>query len=194
MVCTFCRVPNLAFQEPWDLIRSLCPDPKVKLITSRHAHFTSPTTTWSQAVKDLLHNGPNRLWKRTRETKTATSAMVLIGRGSRVEMEEFQPKISSLFEAKLKKAYSVVDWNPFPIDYWLSLEPKMMGHHHSKLASILANSSVVLDYVETVQERASVMFKERAYLHWYERYGCGQEDFEQAFECVQGIVDNYKEL
>ena len=83
-----------------------------------------------------------------------------------------------------------MSWNPFPVDYWASYEPAM---GQTKLATVLANSSVVLDYVDNVQERAGAMFHERAYLHWYERFGCEGETFQQAFESVQRIIDAYKE-
>ena len=94
-------------------------------------------------------------------------------------------------EAKLKKAYNTVQWNPFPVDFWLSHEPFMK---ENKLVTILANSSVILDHVKLVQERASVMFREKAYLHWYERYGCESDTFKQAFESVQRIIDNYNDI
>lgn len=64
----------------------------------------------------------------------------------------------------------------------------------TKMATILANSSVVLDYVGGVQEQAGEMFRAGAYLHWYERYGCERQTFEQAFESVQGIIDTYREF
>lgn len=91
-------------------------------------------------------------------------------------------------EAKLKKAYKTVDWNPFPVDYWLSHEP---WRGQGKVAGVLVNSSAVLDYVEAVQEGAGAMYRAGAYLHWYERYGCERRSFEQAFEAVRGIEDAY---
>ena len=95
----------------------------------------------------------------------------------------------SALESKLKKAYNTVTWNPFPVDYWMSHEPSM---GQLKMATVLANSSTVLNYVETVQEKASLMYREKAYLHWYERYGCEKETFKEAFEAVELITDNYK--
>lgn len=90
-----------------------------------------------------------------------------------------------------KRAYKTVDWNPFPVDYLMSYEPSM---GQTKVVTVLANSSVVLEYVETVHGRAKVMFQEGAYLHWYERYGCERGTFEQAFESVHEIIDNYIDI
>lgn len=62
------------------------------------------------------------------------------------------------------------------------------------MVSVLANSAVVGSYVESVVERAQQMYRERAYLHWFEKYGCERGTFEEAFELVQGIVDSYRRL
>lgn len=105
-------------------------------------------------------------------------------------MDLFLQGLSPL-EAKLKRAYKTVEWNPFPVDYWLSHEPSM---GQTKVATVLANSSVVLGYVGAVWEQAGAMFKAGAYLHWYERYGCERQTFEQAFESVQRIIDTYREF
>lgn len=97
----------------------------------------------------------------------------------------------NVLETKLKKAYNTVDWNPFPIDYWTSHEP---GLGHTKLATVLANSSVMLDYVVGVQEKARLMWENHAYLHWYEQYGCEKDTFVESFEVVETVIDSYTTL
>ena len=37
-----------------------------------------------------------------------------------------------------------------------------------------------------------MMYKERAYLHWYEKYCCTREVFEEGFETVHSICSNYE--
>lgn len=88
-------------------------------------------------------------------------------------------------------AYNTVAWNPFPVDFWFSHEPQLKER---KLASVLANSSVIADYIESVYRRAMVMYQEGAYLHWYEKYGCEKELFEESFTTVENIIDNYVKL
>lgn len=190
IVVLSCRTPTLSFQEAWEMIRSLCPDPSCKLLTTNHVHFTRPAQTWHQATSFLLQQSSTNLWRRKAgdSGKARTSSLACILRGSPASVEHFVPELSPL-EAKLKKAYNTVNWNPFPVDYWASYEPRM---GHTKLATVLANSAVVVDYVETVHERASAMFREGAYLHWYERYGCERDTFKQAFESVQGVMETYR--
>lgn len=171
------------------MIRSLCPDPATKLLTSNHIHSTRPSHTWHQTSSLLLQHGS---WRRKEGDagKAKTASLACIIRGSPSGLEQFVPELRPL-EAKLKKAYNTVSWNPFPVDYWASYEPNM---GHTKLATVLANSSVVLDYMETVYDRANAMFHEGAYLHWYERFGCERDTFKQAFEHVQGVMDTYRDI
>lgn len=74
---------------------------------------------------------------------------------------------------------------------WSSYEPQL---RERKVVSVLANSAVVGSYVESVVEKAQQMYQERAYLHWFEKYGCERDTFKEAFQVVQGIVDSYRSL
>lgn len=37
------------------------------------------------------------------------------------------------------------------------------------------------------------MFASRAYLHWYERYGTDDEQFKNAFDVIDQVVDSYRD-
>lgn len=87
--------------------------------------------------------------------------------------------------------YRTVEWNPFPVDFCLSYEPHLEGQ---KMLTVLANSAHIADHIGSVVERAGAMYKEKAYLHWYERYGCGKETFEEAFETLKGVIGEYSRL
>ena len=98
---------------------------------------------------------------------------------------------TSSLEKRLRQTYNTVQWNPFPVDFWLSYEPHLRDQ---KVVSVLANTAAVGGYLQHVMDRARLMYGERAYLHWFERYGCERGMFEEAFQTVQGIVDNYRAL
>ena len=89
---------------------------------------------------------------------------------------------------KLKRIYNTVAWNPFPVDFWFSKEPHFQ---EKKCVSILANTSQAGDYMRSVHENAKMMFDEKAYLHWYQKYNCEETVFREAFENVKTIIDNY---
>ena len=113
--------------------------------------------------------------------------MIFIARSSPSNIDSLVRNSRSV-EHKLKQAYNTVNWNPYPVDFWFSHEQRL---GERKLTTVLANSSLVGEYVEGVHHRANVMFQEKAYLHWYKRFGCEEQTFIEAFESVQRIVDNY---
>lgn len=126
----------------------------------------------------------------TTSTKLPASAVVAICRANLSVMTSLVSNTSSI-EKRLRQVYHTVQWNPFPIDFWLSHEPHLRD---KKVVSVLANSAVVGGYLQCMKERAQLMLHEKAYLHWYERYGCEQTMFEEAFETVEKIVENYRTM
>ena len=98
---------------------------------------------------------------------------------------------TSTIEKRLKQVFNTVPWNPFPVDLWLSYEPHLRDR---KTVSVLANSAAVSGYLNSLVERGRVMHREGAYIHWFERYGCDQAMFEEAFETVDKVIENYSRL
>ncbi|KAM7176628.1 LOW QUALITY PROTEIN: tubulin delta chain-like [Macrochelys suwanniensis] len=47
---------------------------------------------------------------------------------------------------------------------------------------------------EDLKAKAEAMYKTNAYLHWYWRYGCQEEDFQQAVEMLCSVADDYRRL
>lgn len=125
--------------------------------------------------------------------KTSTLSLVFIARGSPNSISNSLVKGSNLttLEQKLKDVYNTVRWNPFPVDFWFSHEVQLVDR---KFATLLMNGSIVCDYLESVMQQASVMYEERAYLHWYEKFGCEEDTFKEAFYVTQTIIDNYNLL
>ncbi|XP_071150571.1 tubulin delta chain-like [Mytilus edulis] len=58
--------------------------------------------------------------------------------------------------------------------------------------TVASNSESIVEYLETVYERSRVKFAAKAYLHWYNKYGVTNEDFEEACDAVEDIIQNYK--
>ena len=178
-------MPDLKHCIPkWDI---LCPDPSLKFITPIHTQFCKPNNTWDQAVSCVTHLSTLRR-RDPIQGKASCISLVPVARSSPSNIESLIANVGNL-EKKLKQAYTPVPWNPFPVDFWFSHEPQLVG---KKLMTVLANSSAISDYVSSVLERATMMYKERAYLHWYEKYGCTHEVFKEGFETVHSICSNYE--
>ncbi|KAH1178010.1 hypothetical protein KIL84_011712 [Mauremys mutica] len=65
---------------------------------------------------------------------------------------------------------------------------------HSHSLTVCANHSSSAELLQQVVARAEAMYKTNAYLHWYWRYGCEEEDFQQAFETLCSVADDYSRL
>ena len=123
-------------------------------------------------------------------TKPHTSALVVVCRAAPAAVGSLLSGVSTV-ERKLKQVYNTVQWNPFPVDIWTSSEPQLRD---SKMVSVLANSALAGSYLDSVVDKAQLMYRERAYLHWYRKYGCEREMFEEAFEVVREVVNSYRHL
>jgi len=181
------RSASLSCLEPWELVRSLCADPSLKFITPIHAQFSKPSNTWDQAISCVTH--PSALRRRDpTHRKASCISLVPVARSNPSTIKSLICSVSNL-ERKLKQAYSPVPWNPFPVDFWFSHEPHLV---EKKLMTVLANSSAIVDYVGFVLEKATMMYRERAFLHWYQKYSCSHEVFAEGFETVHNIYDSYE--
>lgn len=147
--CTRC--PHMSGREPWELIRSICPDPATKFITPLHIPFTKATISWDQMIAHLIHS--KSLHKKhtissSPVSKISTANILLVSRGSPSSVESLVRSISS-YERKLKHTLNTVEWNPFPVDYWFSYEPHLAER---KISTILVNSTAVTSYLDCLQE------------------------------------------
>ena len=168
--------------EPWELTRSLCPDPLFKFVSPSH-FTTKPSTTWDTTLSHLLQD------VKLQRKDIKTQSIVLVGRGNPSAIDGLIGNLKTV-EKRIKNAYNTVDWNPFPVDSWLSSE----SHSSTKYLSILANSSRVNSFLDMVCNKSQLMYSHMAYWHWYEQYGLERETFEQAYHGVRTVIDNYKQL
>ncbi|XP_060557978.1 tubulin delta chain-like [Ruditapes philippinarum] len=169
--------------EPWEMLRSICPMPNLKFV--QIAQYMNSKMSWS----DLLSKVSATI-RRYDSSGNPYSSLgnICVARGDTTG--GFQLHMGAL-EPKLKRAYNCVDWNPFPVDFWTA-KPNNCGSKNSASLTVASNSSSINEYLENVLERSKVMFEAGAYLHWYWRHGADKETFEDAFETIQLVVDDYK--
>ena len=120
-------------------------------------------------------------------------------------------------KAKMAALLPAVGWNPFPGDYVVTPYPSLAGRvpvsacvsekktspavkaqpgtgTGGKSLSVVVNRSRSAGYVAGVLAKAEVMLDSRAYVHWYERYGCDAGMLEEAFEVCRGVVADYQTM
>ncbi|XP_045178492.2 tubulin delta chain-like [Mercenaria mercenaria] len=169
--------------EPWEMIRSVSPMPNLKFV--QIAQYMNSKMSWS----DLLGKLSATIRKYDSSGKPYSSlGNICVARGDTTG--GFQLHVGAL-EPKLKQAYNCVNWNPFPVDFWTA-KPNNCGSKNSASLTVAGNSSSITEYLENVLERSKVMYDAGAYLHWYWRHGAEKETFEDAFETLETVVEDYK--
>nr|XP_033787772.1 tubulin delta chain-like isoform X2 [Geotrypetes seraphini] len=173
--------------EPWELLRSVCPIPAMKFLYTAQA-CKRGTAFWDSLASSVVHALP-------RESPSGhphySTSVLAVARSN--QDDSFVHSQNSVL-LKLKQAYRCVPWNPFPLDCWIDFKNIIDPGHHSHSLTVCANSSSVMDLLKWVMEKAHVMYEAHAYLHWYWKYGCEEEDFRQAFDTLHSVINDYSSV
>ncbi|XP_042564392.1 tubulin delta chain-like isoform X3 [Clupea harengus] len=177
--------------EPWELIRSVCPMPAAKLLSITQAG-SREKLKWDSLASSTLQSVPQV----SLAGRSYTSRAVLaVARG-----DQDNSFIMSSALNKLKRGHRCVAWNPFPVDHWtvcvilcLFSDPcnEVCLSPNAHLLTVCSNHSSVTSLLDHVVHRTKEMICVRAYLHWYERYGVEDQDFQQAVETLLKVVEEY---
>ena len=162
----------------WELIRSLCPQSCYKFITAHHVRLTKGVTTWSNAVTHF---------KPVQDKRRQLLSLAMMSRSNPLAVTSLIDK-SKEIEEKLKKYFSFVPWNPFPVDLLFGADPNLK---YNKIMTVLTNSNEVVPYFNRIKERSEEMFKARAYLHWYDGMG---DRMDVSFNLLDTLSQNYMSL
>ncbi|XP_063306923.1 tubulin delta chain-like [Pelobates fuscus] len=173
--------------EPWEIIRTLCPMSTMKFLQTAQVNRRG-TAFWDRVTSSLTQTIP----RVSPEGHMHHSLSVLAAVRSSQD-NSFLIKQDSVLN-KLKQAYRCVPWNPRPMNCWIDTENILDPSCHSHSLTVCANHSSAADLISRVRQRAQAMYSARAYLHWYRRYGCEDEDFESAFCTLDGVVEEYRHL
>jgi hypothetical protein len=152
----------------WDLIHDVSPIPTLKI-----TQFASGDNeySWSDLTTSLLSTTPH-----SKNRATLRSVLTFCGPPPVDPPQQVMTRIST----RMGNIY------PSTVKYY---------QDSKRSISSCTNSTDSLEIIEPFFNRAKEMYKERAYVHWYERY---EQDckllFDEAFEGVQSIIDNYKSL
>lgn len=188
--------------EPWELVRSLCPLPTLKILTAdytRQTHARSwPAMAELLSRQHLLYRHSQHLaiseeslvdvMKRLEGAPYRCISLVAVARGVRrgVLSEEL-----GAVHKSLSRGYRCVQWNPSSADLWRA--PSAGGARASTTLTVASNSTAACYPMVEFLDRAERMFACRAFLHWYERYDCCHDSFVEAFDTAHTILDNYSQ-
>lgn len=168
--------------EPWEMLRSVCPMPAHKFV--HIAHTSKSKSTWEALASTHVH----RLRRYDRDGCAFSSlGNLAVIRGD--YNGTFGRSVKAV-ESKLRSAYNCVKWNPFPIDFWTGSK-SLNGVPGCSSLTVCANNSTIVEHAQSVLQRSQDMFQAKAYLHWYQRYGCDETSFSEAFETLESVINDY---
>ena len=98
--------------EPWEMLRSVCAEPSKKFATVHH--IAKSKVSWESLTQSLVHS--IRRYDR-QGMPFSTICSLLVARG---DHEGSFAEVWTKIEDKLRNSLSCVEWNPFPVDFWIS--------------------------------------------------------------------------
>ena len=159
--------------EPWELVRSVCPMPTTKFI-----HASCMPCCTQNLVNDAIKVASHRHGD---SYCTNVSGLFVI-RGS---VPTF--RIDSVIEQM-----KFVKWNPFPVDLWTARANPLNSGKQASLAAA-TNCSAIVPFLERTVTKARIKFSANAYLHWYMKHGCTNDDFLESFTNLDSMIASYKD-
>jgi len=160
--------------EPWELVRSVCPMPTTKFI---HASCTRccAQNIVSDAVKAASH--------RHGDGYCTNISAVFVIRGS----------VPTFSVNSVVEQMKFVNWNPFPVDLWTAKANPLTSGKLTSLAAV-TNCTAVVPFLERIITKARIKFSANAYLHWYTKHGCTNDDFLDAFTNLDSVIASYNDV
>lgn len=153
---------------------------------------TNTSTNWNGLIDQLSSIVPKYT------TPASTFAYSVYTRG---DMDNtFNIDTQNRIDIRMNKIYSPVAWNTNPSQYITSSIPPLSHFRtlnnscSSKSIATLVNRAYNSTRVSALLDRGRLMYDNNAFTHWYQRYGIDDNEFNQAFDTVQTIIDNYKQL
>ncbi|XP_029187848.2 uncharacterized protein LOC114955200 isoform X2 [Acropora millepora] len=169
--------------EPWEMLHSICPEPNKKFATLHH--LAKSKVSWEGLTNSLLHS-LRRYDKQGVQFSTISS--LLVARG---DLDGSFAQESAKIEEKLRLCLGCVGWNPFPVDFWIS-RYNPVGPKESQSLTLCLNSTKIVETLADVIEKSRAMFDAGAYLHWFWKHGCSKNDFLDAFDTLETVIEDYK--
>eukprot|EP01017_Pseudomicrothorax_dubius_P007380 TRINITY_DN12294_c0_g1_i3.p1 TRINITY_DN12294_c0_g1~~TRINITY_DN12294_c0_g1_i3.p1 ORF type:complete len:463 (-),score=72.63 TRINITY_DN12294_c0_g1_i3:94-1482(-) len=129
-----------------------------------------------------------------RESAHASLSLKCIMRSADVEKSFSSSEIlTNYLDKKLRQHFVPVSWNEESVSVDCVAEKCSPGLD-SKSISVISNRVFIADVLQETQSVARTKYKVKAYLHWYYKHGVTPDDFDDAFEVVDTIIDNYHTL
>lgn len=186
----------------WDLITNVCPIPSLKLMSCSASPLDSLGSP-AQILQNFVEQQiclPNHAQYRRYRHLPASFDLIMRRRCIAAQMYA-RPKQSELsqlpnpgeIQRKLEQRLGFVPWNPYPLD---TIVRAQSSTYQLPAYSLLYNSAVNVEKMESYLNRAVKKLHAKAYVHWYERYW-GSDAVSRLRDCclsAQNVISAYNEF
>ena len=195
------------------LLTTLCPLPSHKLLDVwTTSGLCVPTAhdpmNWSTVI-DVCDRTAQHYMRNRSEWRVLEYAVVARGEGS-MRMEAWdKQRLDERLGKHLTLASSARQPPPPPpsshprlgsarvtnrIADRLTVDPNRLSlSYQAQSLAVVVNHGRLCGYVRAVVDEGRRMYARGSYVHWYDKFGCGRERFEEAFARVERIVTDYEQ-
>ncbi|KAL4449266.1 hypothetical protein ABPG74_015648 [Tetrahymena malaccensis] len=178
------------FNDIYDLLLT---DPRYKILSIKNvpqmpdASKSFQNDQWSALEKRIfqmqISNSmeSNINWSKKIDSGIRSLGNILIGRGIDVQKQKFE----MFAEPQIYKNQRV---------NYRYYKDSHQFNNNEKSISMISNSQFCVEPLSIISNRAHQMYREKAYLYQYEKYGISQEEFFQSLAMFDQILFNYQSI
>lgn len=189
-VTTCFRFPGQLNADLRKLSVNMVPFPRLHFFVPGFAPLTSPGSVSYRklTVKDLTEQmfSPRNIMAACNPAAGRYLTVATIFRGP-VSMKEVD---TVMFETQSKNSSYFVEWIPHNVQTAVCDVPSP----HSPISStFIANTTAIQELFRRIQEQFSVMFRRKAFLHWYLGEGMDEQEFTEAESNLIDLISEYQQ-
>ena len=177
------------------IYQDLVPCDRYKFIETKTFPFIidkQPTLPRDTPWNNLIDSGIKNFVRQNEDITHLTISGKAILRGDDVipsvdrQIKQTYSKISSLFRSVpwVDKSYLKISLN--------STKAMSSSYKIDRIITLAANRTSVVYPIKKLLTSAKAKFRAGAYMHWYHKYNCEEQEFTQAFESLDQLVSDYQ--
>jgi len=194
---TTLRYPGYMNNDLVGLVASLIPTPRCHFLMTGYTPLTVDGTGASAVQKTTVLDVMRRLLQPknimvSAPTKKGSYISILNIIQGEVDPTQVHKSLQRIRERKLA---NFITWGPASIQVALSRKSPYLKTAHKVSGLMMANHTSIAVLFDRIQKQFDKLYEKRAFLDNYKRqpmFEDGFEEFDDAYDIVQGLVDEYR--
>ncbi|EHH26360.1 hypothetical protein EGK_16310, partial [Macaca mulatta] len=189
-VTTPLRFPGQLNADLRKLAKNMIPSPRLHFFLSSFAPLTSQCSqpyralTVTELTQQMFDARNMMAACNPRHGRYLRAAAIFRGRITTREVDEH------MFCLRNKKSRDFADWLPHNVKTTVcDIPPRGLD----RSATFIGNNTAIEELFKRVSEQCTVMFRRKAFLHWYKGQGMDEMEFTQAESNIKDLVSEYQQ-